>query len=162
MDINWQGLISGAITVFVIGYFIKRAMYASIEGELRFGRFMIGLGLACLLFSVVPLVVLITENYQVNKPGETKALIGLIIGFGIGAIYCLIEAFFVKGSFDESGISFFTPWTGMKEEKWDDLVSIDFNDWCYWYVLKFKSGKVIRLSTYLLGHAYVLDLLEAE
>jgi|TARA_R110002096_G_scaffold175633_1_gene351463 hypothetical protein len=160
MDINWQGLITGAVTVFVITYFTKRASFAAKEGQLKFGLFMKGLGLVCLLFSVTPLVVLITGNYQVNKPGETTALIGLTIGFGIGAIYTLAEGFFVKGSYDEESISFTTPWTGKKTEKWHNLESVNFNGWAYWYVLKFKSGKKVRLSSYLGGHGYLLEFLE--
>lgn len=96
MDINWQGLIAGAVTVFVITYFTKKATFAAKEGELKFGMFMKGLGLVCLLFSVVPFVVLLTGNYQIDKPGETTALIGLSIGFGIGAFHTLVEGFFSK------------------------------------------------------------------
>ncbi len=160
MDINWQGLITGTITVFVITYFTKRATYAAQEGELKFGLFMKGLGLVCLLFSVVPFVVFLTGYYQVDKPGETIALIGLTIGFGIGAIYALAEGFFVKGTYDDTGIVFSTPWSGKKNERWNDLESINYNGWCYWYILKFKSGKVVRLSSYLGGHGYLLDFLQ--
>jgi hypothetical protein len=159
MDINWQGLITGAVTVFVITYFVKKAVYASEPGELKFGLFMKSLGVACLLFSVVPFIVFLTGNYQVEKPGETTALICLTIGFGIGAIYTLAEGFLVKGTYNESTITFYTPWSGGKNEKWEDLESVKFNGWCYWYVLKFKSGKIIRLSSYLGGHGYLLDYL---
>ena len=34
MDINWQGLIAGAATVFVITYFTKKATFAAKEGDL--------------------------------------------------------------------------------------------------------------------------------
>jgi len=160
MDINWQGLITGAVTVFIITYFIKKATFAAREGELKFGLFMKGLGLVCLLFSVVPLVVLLTGNYQVDKPGETTALIGLSIGFGVGAFYTLAEGFFVKGSYDNDSIIFSTPWTGKKSELWESLESTSFNGWCYWYVLKFKSGKTVRLSSYLGGHGYLIEFLQ--
>ena len=160
MEINWQGIITGIVTVSVITYFTRKSLYAAQEGELKFGLFMKGLGLACLLFSVGPFIVLVTESYQVQKPGETTALIGLTIGFGIAAIYTLAEAFLVKGSYNETSIQFSTPWTGSKSEKWDDLESVDFNGWCYWYVLKFKSGKVVRLSSYLGGHGFLLGFLQ--
>ncbi|WP_028886805.1 hypothetical protein [Teredinibacter turnerae] len=160
MDINWQGLITGAVTVYVLTYFTKKASFAAEEGELKFGLFMKGLGLVCLLFSIVPFVVMVTGNYQVDKPGETSALIWLTIGFGVGAIYTLGEGFFVKGRYDQDFISFSTPWTGKKQEKWDNLESVKFNVWCYWYTLKFKSGKVVRLSAYLGGHGHLLEYLE--
>lgn len=107
-----------------------------------------------------PFCSLLTGNYQVDKPGETTALICLSIGFGIGALYTLAEGFFVKGSYDKESITFTTPWTGVKNEKWEDLQSVNFNGWCYWYVLKFKSGKIVRLSCYLGGHGYLLEFLQ--
>ena len=61
-------------------------------------------------------------------------------------------------SFDEEGIAFSTPWTGVKRERWEDLESAELNDWCSWYTLKFKSGKTIRLSRYLSGHLSALEL----
>lgn len=160
MNINWQEIITGIVTVSVITYFIRKSLYAAQAGELKFGLFMKGLGLVCLLFSVGPFLALVTENYQVQKPGETTALIGLTVGFGIAAAYTLAEAFFVKGTYNETLIQFSTPWTGRKFEKWDDLESVDFNGWCYWYVLKFKSGKVVRLSSYLGGRGFLLERLQ--
>ena len=160
MEINWQGIITGIITISVITYFTRKSLYSAREGELKFGLFMKGLGLVCLLFSVGPFFVLITENYQVQKAGETTALIGLTVGFGIAAIYTLAEAFLVKGSYNETSILFSTPWTGSKREKWDDLESVEFNGWCYWYVLNFKSGKIVRLSSYLDGHGFLLEFLQ--
>jgi hypothetical protein len=160
MDINWQPLITGALTIFAITYFTKKATFSVQEGQLRFGLFMKSLGLVCLLFSIVPLFVLLTGSYQVNKSGETTALIGIVAGFGIGAIFILAEAFFVKGTYNDTGIVFSTPWSGTKEEKWDDLESLYFSNSIGWYVLKFKSGKVIRLSTYLGGYSYLLQFLQ--
>lgn len=114
MDISWQGLITGTITVFVITYFMKKAVYAAEPGELKFGLFIKSLGLACLLFSAIPFVVFLTGHYQAEKSGETTALIGLTIGFGIAAIYTLAEGFLVKGTYNESTITFYTPWSGEK------------------------------------------------
>jgi|GEM_PF-1321488 len=159
MDINWQGLITAAITVFVITYFTKKSRFEVQEGQLKFGLFIRGLGIACLIFSLVPLIVLVTGNYQVEKPGEAVALVGLAVGFGIGAVYSLAEGFLVKGRFDDKGIYFSTPWTGVKEEAWADLEAVTFNGWCYWYLLRFKDGRVIRISSYLGGHGYLLELL---
>ncbi len=160
MEINWQGIITGIVTVAVITYFTRKALYAAEEGQLKFGLFMKVLGFVSLIFSVGPFIVLLTENYQVQKPGETTALIGLTIGFGIAAAYTLAEGFLVKGSYNDVSIQFSTPWTGRKCEKWDDLESVHFNRWGYWYVLKFKSGKVIRLSSYLDGHGFLLNFLK--
>lgn len=88
--------------------------------------------------------------------------VGLLVGFGSGAIYCFGEAAFVRGSFDEEGITFSTPWTGLKQEKWKDLSSVESNDGCAWYTLTFRSGKKIRLSRYLDGHLSALEMAEAK
>lgn len=160
MDINWQALITGAVTVFVIVYFSKRAAFSVKEGDLKYGLFIKGLGVVCLFFSLGSLALYLTENYQVDKAGETTALIGLFVGFGIAAIYTIGEGFFVKGSFDKQSISFFTPWTGRKVQSWENLFSVKFNPICYWYVLKFNTGNVIRLSSYLGGHGHLLAQLQ--
>jgi hypothetical protein len=160
MDINWQGFITVTLTAFVIAYFTTKARFEAKKGQLQYGLFMKGLGLVSLLIAVVPFLILITGSYQVDRSGETTALIGIVIGFGIGAIYTLGEGFLVKGRYDKESISFTTPWTGKKHEKWDDLESIKFNAKCYWYVLKFKRGKVIRLSLLLGGYGYLIEYLE--
>jgi hypothetical protein len=159
MEIHWQALISGMFTLTVITYFIKRSAFSVKRGILKFGLFLKVFSLGCLVLSLVPLAILLTENYQVEKPGETTALIGLSVGFGIAALYMLAESFLVKGTYNKDSIRFFTPWTGKKNEHWSDLQSVHFNAWCYWYLLRFKSGKVIRISTYLEGHGHLLNFL---
>ncbi|WP_444907888.1 hypothetical protein ACJJIR_07665 [Microbulbifer sp. SSSA008] len=135
MDISWQGLIAGAIAFFVVLYERKRSVYAEQEGVLKSGLITKGFGLVTLLFSVVPFGVFLTGNYQVDKPGETIALIGLTLSFGIAAIYYIAEGFFVKGAYNDTSIVFVTPWAGKKDEKWCDLESVEFNCWWSWYVL---------------------------
>ncbi|MBU1619686.1 MAG: hypothetical protein KJ556_06970 [Gammaproteobacteria bacterium] len=76
------------------------------------------------------------------------------------ALACFAEYFKVKGRFDSDDIAFHTLWTGTKKENWDDLVSAKFNASMYWYRLKFRSGKKVRLSSYVLGHGEVLTILK--
>jgi len=160
MDIKLQGLVTALITVSIIAYVVKKAAYAQKPGELRFGLFMKCLGLVCLLSSVIPFIIFLTENSQTGNPGDTTALISLTIGFGIGAIYILLESLYVKGTYDERTITFYTPWTGKKSEQWEDLDSVKFNILCSWHALKFKNGKIIRLSSYLGGHGHLLAYLK--
>ena len=162
MDINLQDLIVGVLSLMTLAYFTKKSIYAAAPGKLRFGSFIKGLGLACLVFSVVPLAVLLTGNYEVEKAGETTALIALILGFGVVAIGLIAEGFFVKGRFSDEAIHFKSPWTGVKDERWCDLESLSFNRLLQWYTLKFKSGAVIRISIFLGGHTHLLKLLEAK
>lgn len=160
MELDWKSIITSVIFIAVVGYVTKKANYGVAEGELKFGLFMKCFGFACLAFSATTMVVYLTGHYQVNKAAETTALIGLTLFFGLGAIYTLAEGFLVKGHFDECAITFTTPWNGTKQEVWEALESVEFNHWCSWYVLTFESKKVIRLSSMLSGHGYVLEFLQ--
>jgi hypothetical protein len=159
MEFNWQGIIISAFTVGLITYAINSASHSVQKGQLKYGLFIKGLGIACLIFCLGPFWVYLTDSYQVNKPGQATALIGLTIGFGFLAISTIAEGFFVKGSYDESSINFSTPWTGSKSSNWRDLESVKFNILCCWYVLQFKDGNTIRISSYLGGNGYILDFL---
>lgn len=147
-----SGLIGGAISVALTYYVARRVGKATISGKLRFGLVMWILAVACLGFSLLPIVMTVLGN---NNEFWAKA--ALFIGFGLGAFYCFGEAAFVRGNFDSERISFSTPWTGSKSESWDDLESVALNDWAGWYTLTFKSGTKIRLSRYLSGHMSALE-----
>ena len=147
------GLIGGLISVLLTVYIAKRVAKAGKPGELRFGGFMWGLAVACLLFAFLPVAVTLAGNDK-----EFWAKVGLFVGFGFGAAYCFGEAAFVRGFFNDQSIEFHTPWTGIKRENWKDLVSVDFVASCSWYTLTFSSGKKIRLSQYLQGHMSAVDM----
>ena len=97
-----------------------------------------------------------------EQTSEFVSVLLLFFGFGIASAACFAEYFSVNGTFDSEEISFHTPWTGSKKEKWDSLVSANFNGSMYWYTLQFSSGKTIRLSAYLHGHGEVLELIRAR
>jgi hypothetical protein len=162
MEFNWQGIITSALTVGVITYAINSTSHSVEKGHLKYGLFIKGLGIVCLICFLGPLWVYLTDIYQVNKPGEATALIGLTIGFGFFAICTIGEGLFVKGNYDESSINFSTPWTGSKASNWRDLESVKFNILCCWYVLQFKDGNTMRISSYLSGNGYLLDFLREK
>lgn len=162
MDFDFQTALTTGLTVAVIGYLTNRAVYSQNKGNLKYGIPMKVIGVLCLAFSVVPFIVLLTQNYQVEKPGETTALISLTIGFGLGAIYSIGEPFFVNGNYDNEKIEFFSPWSGRKIKQFKDLESFSFNPFCSWYVLKFNDGTKIRLSSYLGGHGHLIDFLNND
>lgn len=147
-------LIGGTIAAALTAYVAKRVGRDAAPGQLKFGAFMWVLGCVCLAFALLPVAITVFANHD----REFWAKAGLFVGFGIGGLYCLGEAAFVHGTYDEEGIEFFTPWTGIKQEKWCDLKSVELNVWCSWYTLKFKSGKTIRLSRYLSGHLSAVEL----
>lgn len=142
------GLIGGAIAVVLTAYIAKRVGSSGQPGQLRFGPFMWGLGVAAVAFAIFPIAITLLAGH--DRDFWAKVLI--FVGSSIGGIYCFLEAALVRGSFNEEGIRFVTPWTGEKQEKWSDLVSVELNEGCNWYILTFKNGVKIRLSRYLNGH----------
>ena len=70
MEIDWQSAISTGLTVSIIGYLTNRAVYSQKKGNLKYGMPMKFLGIICFIVSVVPLYVLLAQNYQVDKPGN--------------------------------------------------------------------------------------------
>jgi hypothetical protein len=118
------------------------------------------LGFCCLAFVALAFSALFVDANVWEDGGELFAVIGLIVGFGSGAGYCFAEYFLTRGIYDDEGIDFYTPWTGRKAERWSDLVGVELNAQMSWYVLTFRSGNKIRISTMLSGHDGMLAVLE--
>jgi len=157
-----SGLIGGAVSVVLCTYISKSVRKSQAVGELQFGTFLIVLAWCCLAFVGLAVWAFFNDADAWEKPSELYSIIGLFVGFGIASVYCFGEYFKVRGRFDEKGIDFTSPWTGKKSESWEDLESIKFNSQANWYVLHFKSGEKIRLSSLLSGHGEVLELLESK
>ena len=157
MDSVVSGLVYGLLSTVVMAYVARCVGKDGRPGELGFGPFMWGLTLACLAFCLAPVIA--TDYFGDETEFWPKATLFLL--FGAAAIGGFCEAAFVRGRFDRHGIQFHTPWTGTKRERWKDLVSIELDARCSWYVLTFRSGKVIRLSTYLTGHLAALEAAES-
>ncbi|NCT83312.1 MAG: hypothetical protein GXC94_09230 [Comamonadaceae bacterium] len=158
MSVIVSGLIGGAIAAALTTYIAKKAGKAGDAGSLHFGTFLWGVAFACLGLAILPVAIAL---FAVDHSALwTKAI--AVIGFGVGAIYCFAEAAFVKGSFDSDEITFSTPWSGRKQGKWQDLQSVQYNDWANWYTLRFGSGTTIRLSRFLSGHLSALEAANAR
>lgn len=155
-----SGLIGGAVSVALITYLSTKLRDQPSNGILRWGWGLFLLGSCCLVFVGLAVGAFFYDNDVWTDRGEFIAVIGIIIGFGFGAICCFAEYFLVHGKYDDQGIEFHTPWTGTKVEKWKDLQSVTFSSQMSWYVLKFRSGKIIRVPTLLSGHGGVIDRLE--
>lgn len=148
-----SGIVGGVIGIALTAYVAHRVGKAAPPGQLRYGWFIWVLGVACLAFSMFPVVLTLQGNN--DQPVATAIL--FIILFG-SALSCFTEAAFVRGHFNSETISHSTPWTGVKNEAWTDLESVSYNSGGGWYTLRFKNGKKIRLSSYLGGHRSVLEL----
>lgn len=123
-----SGIIGGAISVLLTVYIARRVGRGADPGTLRFGVILWLLAGACLAFALVPISLYLFFGHE----DQLSARLFLFFGFGLGAIYCFGEAAFVRGGYNNDGIEFFTPWTGLKKEKWNELESIEFNSWFSW------------------------------
>jgi|EndMetStandDraft_4_1072995.scaffolds.fasta_scaffold23858_5 hypothetical protein len=148
-----SGFVGGLIAVLFTAFVARRVGKGGEPGQLRYGAFMWGLAAACLVLAFLPVAATLAGNEK-----ELWAKAALFVGFGFGAAYSFGEAALVRGSFDDQGIQFRTPWTGVKNENWRDLRSVEFVGSCSWYTLSFANGKKVRLSQYLQGHLSAVEL----
>ncbi len=118
--------------------------------------------IVALVFAVFSIVAISGSIVQIqSNEGTEKITIAILlaINFTIIAIYLISDRFKVKGQYDDKIIFFHTPWTGTKQEKWEDLVSLTFNKRYKWYKLTFKSGAIIRFANGLKGQYEAIDSL---
>lgn len=155
-----SGLIGGLASVLICSYISAKVRGSAEQGTLRWGAWLVVLAFCCLAFAALAFSALFVDANVWEDGGELFAVIGLIVGFGSGAGYCFAEYFLTRGVFDDKKIDFYTPWTGRKTERWSDLCGAELNAQMSWYVLTFRSGNKIRISSLLGGHGGVLSLLE--
>ena len=157
-----SGLIGGLASVVICSYISAKVRGSAEQGTLRYGAWLVVLGWCCLAFVGLAVWALFYDLDVWEKRSELFSVIGIIVGFGAGAVYCFGEYFFTRGTYDDNGIDFSTPWTGRKTESWNDLRAVDFNATANWFVLTFRSGSKVRISTMLSGHGEVLGMLDTK
>lgn len=140
----------------LLAYVMRRAAFAGVPGRLSHGLFVKGLGW---LLAAATLGIAYAMLFT-NHHGQYGALSLLIVSFGIGATYVLLEAYGTYGSFDANGIALRTPWTGRRSGRWPDLVTVKFRPRLGWYDLVFKDGTTIRLSSIIQGYGAALQEME--
>lgn len=154
-----SGLIGGLIAVTLISFVSAKVRRAKVDGQLAFSWPMIAVACMCLLIAAFAAYAFFYDESAKYDPVEMFSIIALFIFFFFGALACFAEYFITCGTYDEHGISQRTPWTGLTEQKWDDLTSIEYKPNAGWYALNFNTGKKIRLSNFLVGHGDVITLL---
>jgi hypothetical protein len=136
-----DGLLGGGVAVLLGPVITRSAAAKQTNGKLYYGSWLFLLGLVCLLFTAyLGLKFLFGEELFNNSAEATYGLI-LICSFGVSSYASLAEYLKVKGQFDSDIVTFYSPWTGVNEECWENLVSVNFNALMYWFVLEFESGK---------------------
>jgi hypothetical protein len=157
-----SGLISFLTTVVVMGILLRRSRQSPPTGQLCHGYFLPLLGSACLAFVAYTIAAATLQDELWQVPSELLSAIAIVIGFSMAAAYCFIEFFFTRGHYDEKGVVFRSGWSGTTIESWDDLLALDFDPFMGWYLLRFRSGRKVRISALLLGHWGVLEQLAAR
>ena len=151
--------IAAIITEIVNTLITNKTRNTHLYGRLRYGWTMLVLGCLCLALAAFAGWAFFHDEDAPTDPYELIAIIGLFFGFGAASVYVFAEYFLTKGTYDDEGITFYAPLTGHKSQKWSDLTSAKYSDSMKWYVLKFRDGKIIRISEYLYGHGGVLDII---
>ena len=155
-----KGFIISAITFWIISY-LKKSTYKIKRGELRYTFAYFVVALLNLAFAGLLWWVFLTKNYK-EELSQTISLVALILFFSASSIYLLGEVLFTKGKFDEEKIYYQSIWSGKREQKWQDLVSITPKDSLSWYELKFRDGSKMRLSYFLGGVEDLMEFLREE
>lgn len=153
-------ILAPMITSLIVLFITYKVKQSSKPGQLKYSWVLLALGFFCFLFVLLAIYAFFYDLDAWEKTSEMVAIIVIFIGFGTGTFFSVTEYYKVYGNYDEQGIFFYTPWTGVKDEKWENLESVKFNQSASWYELKFQSNKVIRLSTYLSGCEDVLKLVD--
>jgi hypothetical protein len=148
----FSGIVGGIIAAILIPYVARRVGTAKVPGQLSYGLAAWIVATSALLMAIFPIAITLFANHHT----QFWAKAGLSMGCGIAAIYCFAEAACVRGTYDDEGLTLYTPWTGLKQANWKDLDSVQRNDWGGWYSLKFRDGTTIRLSRLLGGHLSAL------
>jgi hypothetical protein len=157
-----SGLIGGLVSLALCAYISSKVRGAAQPGTLRYGTWLVVLAWCCVAFVGFAMSAFFYDRNVWEDPTELWSVVGLIAGFGLAAVYCFGEFFATRGAYDDNGIDFHTPWTGRKTERWDDLNEVAFNSQASWFVLTFRSGRKVRISTLIGGHGDVLALLDAR
>jgi len=113
---------------------------------------------ACVYLALVALA--LWRLFVSEDRGELFLASGLIGVFGACAGFCVVEYFLTRGTYDNEVIDFYTPWTGRKIERWSDLCGAELYVPADWYVLTFRSGNKIRISSMLSDSRGVLAVLD--
>ncbi|WP_345335556.1 hypothetical protein [Ferrimonas pelagia] len=126
-------------------------------------------GIALLLFGVLIAAVAVFISkffgpalFESDDLIDIVAVLFLIVSFAAGALLFFLEYFFTKGKCDDESIYLKTLWGGVRHEKWNDLISAEYNTSGSYYKLKFQSGATIKINTIMKGVGGVLEIIESK
>jgi len=78
-----------------------------------------------------------------------------------GSIGLFGEGYLVKGKYNDQYIELYTPWSGLKKEKWSNLTKVNHRVLNAYYALRFENGTTIRVSDTLVGVPELVEHIDA-
>ena len=105
-----SGLIGGLFSVVVCTYISKSVRKSEVEGELKYGTFLVALAWFCVLLVVFAFLGFFYDADVWEKKSEFFSILALCFGFGFGAIYCFGEYFSRRYAFE-------CEWCGIRSRK---------------------------------------------
>ena len=143
-------ILKAIITIAIFSYIGYITHKESKKGKLFYSKWIVWLGIICLIFLLIILYALITGQVK-NELKEYIAIITLFLFFLITTFACFMEYKITLGKYNEEGIKFCTPWSKCKECKWSEIDKVTYNDYMHWYIFHCKDNQKMRFSIYLTG-----------
>lgn len=100
----------------------------------------------------------------VAMKASANAIVGLAICLAIltAVIALLLEFTFARASWTDKWVVLNSPWRSVRRLAWTEIDEVRFSQAAGWFVLRGRSGVVIRLSMYLGGLTELLSELRQQ
>ena len=131
------------------------------QAILEYGVGMRLLGWICGLLPAVGVALLATLHSPPPTAGDRNAVVLLIAGFGSLGSLLIIESK-RRVIFDADGITDRSPWWGVTRLRWNDIVWVKYSRLSRGFVLRGSGGSRVRVSSYLVGIATLVEYLSAR
>jgi hypothetical protein len=145
------GIIAAVVPIVLA--LLGRGASARVQpGELRYSR---GLRWFSLLIGLLPSLAVVTIVLFVQKrplrPDERLPVVLLIAMFPAIALFMVLEFFRVRHRYDDSGLTFQSPWSKYRRIAWADVASARWRPMWKSLDLKTHAGVTVHLSPWLAG-----------
>lgn len=139
----------------------------------RTKKFMIGLGVCCLVFAIGSLVMIGMKYYGSDPALPSQSCyrpikdwlggLGLFAGFGLGSIACLVDPIKYFAKIDKNGITIRGLFSGVRSLRWADIQGVKSHDSFQMISIRGrdKTGAIRRLWVphYVSGFAVLMERL---
>ena len=117
------------------------------------------LGVVCTLFCL-GFAALAASNESAVQRWAAVPLLAVAVISGVGGVG---EALLVRHELAENGIVYRGLWKRYVRVPWREIVSVRWNPWMRWLVLRTRDGRVLRFSVLLIGfNALAQELYERQ